>query len=87
MILVNRVDGPQVALNCDLIEQAEANPRTVLRMVDGSSVVVSDSVEEVIAKVRAFRASVLALAQQLDAGDEPMPSRSLRALPEHDAAD
>jgi flagellar protein FlbD len=80
MILVNRLDGVPVALNCDLIEQVEAAPRTVLHMVDGSSVVVQDSIEDVIAKVRAFRASVLVMAQQLEAQQDH--AVHLRVVPE-----
>ena len=45
MIVVTRFSGPAVALNCDLIERVEANPDTVLTMVDGSRYVVRESVD------------------------------------------
>jgi flagellar protein FlbD len=66
MIVVTRLHGSAMALNCDLIERVEAAPSTVLTLVDGSRYVVRESVDEVVEKVRAFRASVIALAHQLE---------------------
>jgi flagellar protein FlbD len=65
MIIVTRLHGARVAVNCDLIERVEATPDTVLTLVDGSRYVVRESVAEVVDKVRAFRASVVMLAGRL----------------------
>jgi len=82
MIIVTRLNGPQVALNPDLLERAEATPDTVLTLVDGTKYIVLDTVEEIVAKVRDFRASVVALAQAMDVvSEEPPP---LRVLPDPD---
>ena len=79
MIIVTRLNGPPVALNADLLERAEATPDTVLTLVDGTKYIVQDSIEEIVAKVREFRASIIVTAQQLDA---PTPEpRSLRVVP------
>ncbi|HVM41051.1 MAG TPA: flagellar FlbD family protein [Acidimicrobiia bacterium] len=67
MIVVTRLNGPPVALNCDLIERAEATPDTVVTLLDGTKYVVQESLEEVIQRIQAFRASVIALAQKLEA--------------------
>jgi flagellar protein FlbD len=75
MIIVTRLHGSGVAVNCDLIERVEATPDTVLTLVDGSRYVVKESVAEVVDKVRAFRASVVLLAGRLDnaaAGQRPL---------------
>jgi flagellar protein FlbD len=64
MIVVTRLHGSVLALNCDLIERVEASPRTILTMVDGSRYVVRESVGEIVDKVRAFRASVIVLAHE-----------------------
>ncbi len=66
MIILTRLHGASVAVNCDLIERVEATPDTVLTLVDGSRYVVRESVAEVVDKVRAFRASVVVLAGRLD---------------------
>jgi len=82
MILVTRFHGQALALNCDLIERAEATPDTVLTLVDGTKYVLQESVEEIIEKVRGFRASVIALAQQLEL--QPQPGRILQVVPDLD---
>ena len=82
MIIVTRLNGPQVALNCDLIERAEATPDTILTLVDGTKYLVLDTVEDIVAKVREFRASVVALAQVMEVVTEEPPA--LRVLPDPD---
>ena len=66
MIIVTRLHGPSLAVNCDLIERVEATPDTVLTLVDGSRYVVRETVSEIVDKVRTFRASVVLLAGRLD---------------------
>jgi flagellar protein FlbD len=81
MILLTRLNGPQIAVNADLIERAEATPDTVLTLVDGTKYLVVESVQEVIDKVRSFRASVLVAAKELE--DSAGQRRAtLRALPD-----
>lgn len=67
MIPLTRLSGQRFALNPDLMERIEATPDTVISLVDGTKHVVTEAVDEVVALVRHYRASVVALAQQLDA--------------------
>ena len=85
MILVTRLNGPPVALNCDLIERAEATPDTVVTLVDGTKYILQDPIEDIVAKVREFRASVIALAQQLELAPSDVPT--LRIVPDPDGRD
>ena len=78
MIIVTRLHGASVAVNCDLIERVEATPETVVTLVDGSRYVVKESVSEIVDKIRAFRASVVLLAGRLE-GTAARPASS--ALP------
>ena len=73
MIILTRLGGHQVAVNPDLIERAEPTPDTVLTLFDGRKLVVAESVDEVVAAVRSWRASVAAEAFGLThaAGDGP----------------
>ena len=80
MIIVHRLNGPPIALNADLIERAEATPDTVLTLVDGTKYIVSDTIEEIVDKVRQFRSSVLVLAQQMEMPDQA-EAPALRVLP------
>jgi flagellar protein FlbD len=65
MIILNRLGGSQVAVNPDLIERAESTPDTVITIVDGHKLLVSESVAQVVEAVRTWRASVAAQAYAL----------------------
>ena len=82
MIILTRLHGTSVAVNCDLIERAEAAPETVVTLVDGSRYVVAESVAEVVDKVRAFRASVVVLAGRLE--ERAAPGQHLYLVPSPD---
>ena len=82
MIIVTRLHGTTVAVNCDLIERVEASPETVVTLVDGSRYVVRESVAEIVDKVRAFRASVVLLAGRLD--ERSATSQRLHLVPTPD---
>jgi flagellar protein FlbD len=79
MIVVTRLHGSSMAVNCDLIEPMESTPDTV---VDGSRFVVRESVGEIVDKVRAFRASVVWLAARLERDLVAEPA--LRLVPDPD---
>lgn len=82
MIIVTRLHGTTVAVNCDLIERVEASPETVVTLVDGSRYVVRESVAEIVDNVRAFRASVVLLAGRLD--ERSSTSQRLHLVPSPD---
>jgi len=59
MIQLTRLNGSRLAINSDLIKFVEAAPDTVLTLVTGEKVIVRESTDEVIDRVREFRRSVL----------------------------
>ncbi len=65
MILLTRLNGSQVGVNPDLLERVEHNPDTVLCLIDGTRYVVSESIDEVVARVIDFRARVLSATDRL----------------------
>ena len=60
MIQLHRLGahGEPVWLNPDLIATMEAHPDTVVALTTGTKVVVSERVEEVIARVREWRVAI-----------------------------
>jgi flagellar protein FlbD len=60
VILVTRLDGSELALNSDLIVEIEACPDTTVRLLNGESLIVRESVEELVESVADFRAGILA---------------------------
>jgi flagellar protein FlbD len=65
VILLTRLNGPVFALNPDLVERADSTPDTVITLVDGTKYVVGESLAELVALIRQYRASVVADAQHL----------------------
>ena len=59
MIHVTRLNHTPVVLNCDLIEQVETTPDTVISLTTGQKIMVLESTEEIINRVRVFRRSLL----------------------------
>jgi flagellar protein FlbD len=60
MILLRRLNNAVIGLNADLIERIDATPDTVITLVDGKKYVVAETPEEVVERIVAFRANVLA---------------------------
>jgi flagellar protein FlbD len=73
MILLTRLNGTEVGVNADLIERVEATPDTVLSLIDGTKYLVRESPADVVARVIAFRARVLALAERIGDADPADP--------------
>ncbi|MFI7585877.1 flagellar FlbD family protein [Spongisporangium articulatum] len=66
MITLTRLGaGQAIAVNPDLIERIEATPDTVVTLVDGHKLVVEEPLDDVIERVRTWRASVAAQAVQI----------------------
>lgn len=74
MILVTRLNGPVFAMNPDLIERADSTPDTVVTLVDGTKYVIAESLHEVMARIREFRAAVIATANDFERANDPRPS-------------
>jgi flagellar protein FlbD len=85
VVILTRLNGHMFALNPDLVERAESTPDTVVTLVDGTKYVVTESVPELIARVRTYRASVVAAAGSFDltslAADLPDDSDDAPASP------
>lgn len=67
MILLHKLKGEPLWLNPDLIAFAEGNHDTVVTLMDGRHMIVSESPEDVANAVRGHRAAVLATAFQIHA--------------------
>lgn len=56
MIEVSRLNGSMFILNADLIETVEANPDTVVTLLNGHRYVVKETPEEIVERAAAYRA-------------------------------
>lgn len=58
MIIVTRPDNTRIAINQDAIERVEETPTTVIRLHNGNSYTVRETLDEVIEIVIAYRTRV-----------------------------
>jgi flagellar protein FlbD len=71
MIEVTRLNGIPMTLNSDLIKIAESSPDTMLTLIHGEKLIVRESRAEVMEKILAYRAQLLAaVAARLGARDD-----------------
>ena len=61
MIELTRLNGNSMVLNSDLIKTAEASPDTMLTLINGEKLIVRETIEEVVERVLAYRARLLAV--------------------------
>jgi flagellar protein FlbD len=60
MIELTRLNGNPMVLNSDLIKTAEASPDTMLTLINGEKLIVREECGEVVERVLAYRARLLA---------------------------
>lgn len=71
MIKLTRMDGQEIAINCDQIAWLEACPDTTVRMLAGETILVREGLDLVLRRVEAYRVGLLreaGLASLLTAG-------------------
>ncbi len=66
MILLTRLDKSKVLINLDVVKYAEAAPDTVITFVNGDSVIVRESLEELDRRVVEYRVRLLTDARIRD---------------------
>lgn len=77
MIQLTRLNNSRLAVNCDLIKYVEEAPDTVLTLVSGEKLVVRETTEQVIERVRDFRRSVLSHAAETSLTRGTVPAAHL----------
>jgi flagellar protein FlbD len=60
VIIVTRFDGTEYVLNAELIVKVEATPDTVISLVNGDTLIVRESRDEVVARILEYRRSLSA---------------------------
>lgn len=50
MIMVTRLDKRRVVINADLIKMIESTPDTILTLINGDTLIVRESVDDVVEK-------------------------------------
>jgi len=59
MIELTRLNGQAMVVNCDLIKYVESSPDTMLTLIHGEKIVVSEPCEEVVRRISVYRSTLL----------------------------
>ena len=73
MIRLTRLNGEPFVLNAELIQRVEGHPDTVITLLDDTKYVVTQTVDQVVREIRDYRASIQAVAFQMDRGEYRPP--------------
>lgn len=77
MVVLTQAGGRLTAVNAVLVERVEAVPETVVTLVDGTEYHVLESVPQVLDKLQAYHASILATTARLLAAGGRRPDLRL----------
>jgi flagellar protein FlbD len=76
MIWLTRTDHHPFALNCDLVEFIGSTPDTVITMTTGQKVRVSETADEVVSRIMAYRKSLNRGVTEMGGAVGPSPENS-----------
>ena len=69
MIVLHKLKGEDFFLNADLVESVEETPDTIVTLVDGRRIVVSDAAATIAERIVEYRASILVSAAEMRTGE------------------
>ena len=55
MIKVTRLNNSELVVNCDMIEFVEAIPETMISLITGKKIIISEDIDEIISRVAKFK--------------------------------
>ena len=58
MIVVKKINGEEMIVNCDLIETIEFSPHAVMSLTTGEKIVVDETRDDILRKVIDYKRSV-----------------------------
>ena len=64
MIELTRLNGTPIVLNSDLIKTCEASPDTMITLINGEKLIVREELKQLVQRVQAYRARLLAAAAE-----------------------
>ena len=58
MIVVKKINGEEIVVNCDLIETMEFTPHAVLSLTTGEKVILDETREELLRKIIEYKRAI-----------------------------
>ena len=58
MIVVKKINGDELIVNCDLIETIEFSPHAVMSLTTGEKIIVDETRDEILRKVIDYKRAI-----------------------------
>lgn len=58
MIVVKKINGQEIIVNCDLIEMIEFSPHAVMSLTTGEKVIVDETRDDILRKVIEYKRAI-----------------------------
>jgi flagellar protein FlbD len=58
MIVVKKINGEEIVVNCDLVEMIEFTPHAVLSLTTGEKVIVDETRDDLLRKIIEYKRAV-----------------------------
>jgi len=59
MIVVKKINGEEIIVNCELIERIEFSPHAVMTLTTGEKLIVDETRDDILRKVIAYKREIL----------------------------
>lgn len=66
MIVLHKLNGTEVVVNAELIETLEPGPQTTVNLATGNRILVTESAQDIAAKVVEYRKAVAATGKPVN---------------------
>ena len=64
MILVKKINGAEIVVNCDLIQTIEFTPHAVLSLTTGEKIIIDETRDDLLRKIIEYKRTI---AQRMEA--------------------
>ncbi|HEY2382959.1 MAG TPA: flagellar FlbD family protein [Terriglobia bacterium] len=58
MIVVKKINGEEIVVNCDLIETIEFSPHAVMSLTTGEKIIVDETRDELLRKIIEYKRAI-----------------------------
>lgn len=58
MIIVKKINGEEIVVNCDLIETIEFSPHAVMSLTTGDKIIVDETRDELLNKIIEYKRAI-----------------------------
>ncbi len=65
MIVVKKINGEEIVVNCDLIETIEFTPHAVLSLTTGEKLILDETREELLKKILEYKRAIFQRTEAL----------------------